>query len=276
MRILYATDGSPGALAAAQFLASLPLDTSCRLTILTVDSGEGKADGQETLAAARAALSHSTASLETEVRRGHPEQEILQMAEASPTDLIVVGWTGDSAIARFFVGSVTERVARHASLPVLVARPLQKDLRLMVLGIDGSPGAMHAAEWLLSFPLPVDCEIRLVTVLTPVEELTRTSRLLPLPLMSHEDAEAFAERQRRDAEAWLDERAASFASGGQRAVTEIRRADPAVGLLEVAEELGADLIVVGSQGHGAIERFMMGSVSEKLMRQAHCSVLLVK
>jgi hypothetical protein len=40
---------------------------------------------------------------------------------------------------------------------------------------------MHAAQWLRSFPLPVDGEIRLVTVLTPVEELTRTSRLLPLP-----------------------------------------------------------------------------------------------
>src|SRR5713101_1105515 len=60
--------------------------------------------------------------------------------------------------------------------------------------------AMHAAQWLRSFPLPVDGEIRLVTVLTPVEELTRTSRLLPLPLMSHEDAEAFADQQRRDAE----------------------------------------------------------------------------
>src|SRR5712692_9600260 len=117
MRILYATDGSPGALAAAQFLASLPLDASCQLTILTVVSGEGKADGQKALAAARAALSHSTASLETEVWRGHPEQEILRIAEASPTDLIAVGWTGHSAIARFFVGSVTERVARHAACP---------------------------------------------------------------------------------------------------------------------------------------------------------------
>src|SRR2546425_12969325 len=108
MRILHATDGSAGALAAAQFLGSLPLDSNCQLTILTVVSGEEKADRHEILNAARAVLSHSKASLETEVRRGHPEQEILQMAEASPTDLIAVGWTGHSAIARFFVGSATE------------------------------------------------------------------------------------------------------------------------------------------------------------------------
>jgi nucleotide-binding universal stress UspA family protein len=267
MRILYATDGSPGALAAAQFLASLPLDTSCRLTILTVVPGEGKAERQAILTTARAALSQSSASLETEVRRGHPEQEILRAAEASPTDLIAVGWTGHSAIARFFVGSVTERVARHAQCPVLVARPLRAGLRQVVLGIDGSPGAAHAVEWIRSFPLPVDCEIRLVTVLTPVEELTRTSRLLPLPLMSHADAEAFAERQRQDAEAWLDELAASFASADRRAVTETRHADPAVGLLDAAEG-GADLIILGSRRHDAIEQLLIGGVSEKVLRQA--------
>jgi nucleotide-binding universal stress UspA family protein len=276
MRILYATDGSTGALASAQFLASLPLDANSQLTILTVVTGDEKANEQGILTVARAALSQSSASLETEVRRGHPEQEILQAAEASPTDLIAVGWTGHSAIARFFVGSVTERVARHARCPVLVARPLRAGLRRVVLGIDGSPGAAHAVEWTRSFPLPLDCEIRLVAVLTPVEELTRTSRLLPLPLMSQADAEAFAERQREDAEAGLDELAASFASADRRAVTEIRRADPALGLLDAAEEEGADLIVVGSRGHGAIEQLWMGGVSEKVLRQAHCSVLVVK
>lgn len=276
MRILYATDGSAGALAAAQFLASLPLDTSCRLTILTVLSDDEKADGHEILKVARAALSHSTASLETQVRRGHPEQEILRAAEASPTDLVAVGWTGHSAIARFFVGSVTERVSAHAACPVLVARPLQAGPRRVVVGVDGSPGAGRALEWLRSFPLPLEWEIRLVTVLTPVEELTRTSRLLPLPLMSHADAEAFAERQRREVEVRLDELAASFTAAGRRTVTEIPRADPAAGLLAVADEEGADLMVVGSQGHGAVERFMIGGVSEKVVRQAHCSVLVVK
>jgi nucleotide-binding universal stress UspA family protein len=276
MRILYATDGSEGALAAAQVLALLPLETDCHLTILTVVPPGEEADGQEVVTAGRAALSLSRARLETQVRHGNPAEEIVRAAEDQPTDLVAVGWSGRSAIARFFVGSVAERVARHAACPVLVARPLRAKLRELIAGVDGSEGASRAVAWLQQFPLPDECEIRLLTVVTQVEDLVRTSRFFPLPLMAPEDAQAFVERQRREVQARLDEVAAAFAARARPVVTEIRRGEPATALLAAAEDEGADLIVVGTQGHSPLERFLMGSVSEKVLRHAHCSVLVVR
>jgi nucleotide-binding universal stress UspA family protein len=52
--------------------------------------------------------------------------------------------------------------------------------------------------------------------------------------------------------------------------------NPAAELVRIADEHRAGLIVVGSQGLSAIERFLLGSVSERVLRHAHCSVLVVK
>jgi nucleotide-binding universal stress UspA family protein len=276
MNILLATDGSSGALAAAQLLAALPLDTDCRLTLVTVVSSAGEADGHAALATTCATLNHCPASLETHVVHGHPVEEILRATEAHRTDLLVVGASGHSALVRFFLGSVAERVARHASCPVLVARPLQAGLQELIVGVDGSPSASQAARWVQRFPLPSKCEIRLVTVLPRAEELTRTSRLLPLPLLGHRDAQAFIERLRQDAHDRLQNEAITLTRVGKRAITEIRSGDPASTLLQTAEDESAELLVVGAHGLSAVERFVMGSVSERVLRHARCSVLVVK
>ena len=47
-------------------------------------------------------------------------------------------------------------------------------------------------------------------------------------------------------------------------------------ILRIAEEIGADLVVVGSRGLGPLGRVLMGSVSESVVRHAHCSVLVVR
>jgi nucleotide-binding universal stress UspA family protein len=188
----------------------------------------------------------------------------------------VVGWSGHAAVARFFLGSVAERVARHASCPVLIARPLRRGLRELMVGMDGSPGATQALTWLERLALPTDSEVRLVTVLPRMEDLTRTSPWLPLPLMGGKDAHDFLERLRQEAQVRLNEGAEAMAAAGRRTVTEIRRGDPAMALIEAAEDEAVDLIVVGAQGHGTVHRFLLGAVPEKLLRHAPCSVLLIR
>ena len=109
-----------------------------------------------------------------------------------------------------------------------------------------------------------------------LEDLVRTRIMLPLPFVSHKEAQALAARQRDEVQDQLDAMAAAFAGSGERPITDIRRGDPALVLLHTAEDEGAGLIVVGSHGLNGIERFVMGSVSEKVLRHAHCSVLVVK
>jgi nucleotide-binding universal stress UspA family protein len=76
---------------------------------------------------------------------------------------------------------MTEPVARHAPCPLLIARPLPGNLSKLIVGVDGSPGASQAVTWLQQFPLPAECEIRLLTAVTRVEDLVRTRRFFPLP-----------------------------------------------------------------------------------------------
>ena len=275
MRILYATDGSKGALDAAHLLAGLPLDTDCQLMILTVVPEHPEAEGRAALASAREALNHCTASLSASVRAGDPAETILCEAEDQAVDLVVVGSRGLSTVERFFLGSVAERVARHASCPVLLVRPHHTELQQVVVGVDGSDRSGEAVQWLRSFPLPVGCEIRMVTVLPSTEELNRTSMLLPLG-RGYRDARRLAEHQQHEVEKYLDTLAAPLTDAGERLAVEVWRGDPALTLIQGAEENEADLIIVGSHGHSKIERFFMGSVAEKVLRHAHCSVLIVK
>jgi nucleotide-binding universal stress UspA family protein len=286
MRTLFATDGSQEAMAAARLLAALPLEVDDTMTVLTVvppeekrDAGEPLAerhslDGEAVVASAREILCYSAATLRSEVRHGSAAQEILRAAMEHSTDLLVVGACGLSSTARFLLGSVAERVARHASCSVLVVRPLSAVPREVILGVDDSPCSARAAEWLRRFPLPPEGEVRLVAVLPLLDSWLRSHVTVGPPLA--EQVTTLAERERDEAQRRLHSLAASFIAEGKRAVTEVRSGDPALALLQVAEEERADLIVVGSHGQSAIERFLLGSVSEKVLRHAHCSVLIVR
>ena len=276
MQVIYATDGSEGSLAAARLLVRLPLGADCRLTLLTVAPPGEAVQRDVLLASTRDALGECMVDLEVQVRHGSPAVEILEAADEQSPDLLVLGAGGRGAIARFLIGSVADRVARHAACPVLIARPLRNQLQRLVVGIDGSPGAARAVETLQRLPLPEGSEIRLVAVLPSLEDLMLTSRWLPLPLMGRQDAEAVLGSLRQAAQESLTRQVPALEAAGRRAVTEVRRGDPAVTLIQTAEDEEADLIVTGAQGHDVVERFLMGSVSDKVLRYAPCSVLIAK
>ena len=65
-------------------------------------------------------------------------------------------------------------------------------------------------------------------------------------------------------------------AGGTVAEAHLRLGRPDNQIIEVGEEVGAGLIVVGSRGHGGVRRALMGSVSDSVVRHAHCPVLVVR
>ena len=65
-------------------------------------------------------------------------------------------------------------------------------------------------------------------------------------------------------------------AGGTAAEAHLRLGRPDDQIIEVGEEVGAGLIVVGSRGHGGVRRALMGSVSDSVVRHAHCPVLVVR
>ena len=132
----------------------------------------------------------------------------------------------------------------------------------ILLAYDGSDGARRALEVTLGLARPVDT----VTVVGVAEgvPLFGYAGALPSP-----EQEAERDRQLAEAETAL--------SGTGMAVSLVPRAgDPATAVLDTAENEGVDLIVMGTRGLGAAERWLIGSVSDKVLHHAHCSVLVAR
>jgi nucleotide-binding universal stress UspA family protein len=141
----------------------------------------------------------------------------------------------------------------------------------ILLAVDGSDEAKQAAQAATELSRETGSDVHLVYVLpTPAQ-------LIGHHLYSDEIRESLIGGAERDAETFLKEQAEKVGSdGGKVAETHLRSGDPDKEILRAAEALGVGLIVIGSRGLGAVSRALMGSVSDSVVRHAHCPVLVVR
>ena len=141
----------------------------------------------------------------------------------------------------------------------------------IVAGTDGSPTAATAVSHAISLALQADARLYIVSVYEPPAE-----RLASQPTQIPEDVQWSVSPRAEVLE--LLERAAAEARGAGLADVEVfaRQGDAADAILDVAEELGSDLIVVGNKGMTGADRFLLGSVPNKVAHHAPCSVLIVR
>ncbi len=266
MRILLAHHGSSGSWDAVSVLNALPLPATAHVTVLTVASPGREARAAE-IAARCAEHLRLPGTVETRTRTGYPEEEILDLAAATSTDLILVGATSRGALPQFLLGSVAERVVHHASCSVLVARPLKDEIRKVLLGFDGTDPACAAAKALQKFPLQPTTVFEVVTVYPPLPGDVRIRE--PVYVTAAVEETMLTERR--------EQAVAALTDAGKHVTVAALEGDPALRLLELARD--ADLAVVGSHGAGLgarFVRFLLGSVAEKLIRHAPCSVLVAR
>lgn len=132
----------------------------------------------------------------------------------------------------------------------------------VVLAYDGSDCAKRALDVLLGLA-GADDHVAVIGVAEGVP-LFGYAGTLPSP----------EEEQERDRQLAVAEEA--LAARGIPVTVAPRAGDPATAILEVAEKDGADLIVMGTRGLGTAERWLIGSVSDKVLHHAHCSVLVAR
>lgn len=282
-KILLAVDGSGPSADAAQLLASLPLAAGTAILVVSVvnrpwEAGNEKAYPEQHNRANRiaetavAALQHAGVDVTIAVRHGDVSHELIQAAEEWGADLLVLGSRGLTGLEAFMLGSVAGNVAKHAHCPVLVVRtPV---LRNVLLAIDESPHGQQALEFAGAFPLP---EGALVKVLNVVRgELP----VLDLAAVSDEHVEASLEAAEQERILSGEERVRAAARQlkalGRSSTWQVREGDPASEILAAAEADQADLIMAGARGHSLIRNLIVGSVADRLLKNAPCSVLIVR
>jgi nucleotide-binding universal stress UspA family protein len=143
--------------------------------------------------------------------------------------------------------------------------------KTMVVGSDGSETATQAVRQAVDLAKQVGADLEIVSAYEPVsaQRLRQERRETPEELQ-------WAINPREDVEATLEAAAAIATAAGLTATTHPRQGDPADAILDVAEERGADLIVVGNKGMTGAKRFLLGSVPNKVSHHAPCSVLIIR
>ena len=307
MKIIAAVDGSPHSEFAVELVTRLKLPKSTEVILLSVAEeleigtfSESLRDyiaqsvREKQVREAKSLLQLETRKLaphfipiRAELRDGHVADQIINFAEEERADLVVLGARGLNAVERFFLGSTSEKVSKYARCSVLIGhKPAEAEtpeedaaaqaasveesgkLRILVC-CDGSRASNEAIESLARLPLGSQAEIMLLSV----HSLMTLFRKDVLQKMSDE-----WHREKQQAEEALTRSAEHLkASGLPNVSVRVREADDvSTEILALARSWSADLIMVGSTGRSAIDRFLLGSVSKRIARHSPCSVWIAR
>ncbi len=202
---------------------------------------------------------------------GDPAESIIQTAEENQADLIVLGHRGMNATSAFLLGGVSQKVATYAPCSVLICKGAVPCLDRILLAVDGSEISNKAAAFLSRSPFKSPLQITILTVWAPPypsggKEATLESASLSLPGSA---AKAKGER-------FLHGVAEEFREGPYEVQTDWQDGDPPAAILDSIQRHEAQMVVVGARGLKGIKRFLLGSVSQKILTHAPCSVLIVR
>jgi nucleotide-binding universal stress UspA family protein len=151
---------------------------------------------------------------------------------------------------------------------------------VVLVATDGSEEASRAREVTVELCAKTGSELHLVHVydVAPIyplyPEATEFGGVEMQDPVLEEELESVTEQRARNV---LEAEAEEVRSaGGKLAQVHLREGGVPHEIVALAEDTGAGLIVMGSRGHGGIRRALMGSVSDAVMRHAHCPVLVVR
>jgi nucleotide-binding universal stress UspA family protein len=197
------------------------------------------------------------------VRKEHGAIAPVILKRAPQRDgFLVVGSKGLDALDRFLLGSVSTKLIHHATCPVLVVKGAAAPVRRITLATDGSDASAKALEFVRTKFQPdrspgtggrVPIHVRVIHV---------------MPFSNYQEL--------KEARKLLEQSVRKLIQAGFTAEAVCLRGKPAEEIMKIASKHYANLIVMGAKGLGAIARFLLGSVSTRVVQHATGSVLVVR
>ncbi|MDR7414976.1 MAG: universal stress protein [Armatimonadota bacterium] len=210
------------------------------------------------------------------IREGPAREVILQATAETGADLVVMGTHGRSGIPRLLFGSVAQHVVVHSPVPVLTVRSTVTDtpqVRTVLVPVDFSPASDVALPWAELLARAFGGRIVLLHVVElTYEELSAFSEWAGGEPLLEAVLRAAEERAREE----LRTRAERLQGAEVLLHTAFGTATARHRIPEVAREVGADLVVMGTHGRTGVERILFGSVAEHVVRASPVPVLTVR
>ncbi len=209
------------------------------------------------------------------VLEGEPSRILCEQTEES--DLLVVGSRGHGSLTGLLLGSVSSRCARHSRAPVVIVPASWRRDQVhsvsgpIVAGVDGSPGSVSALRWALEEAAIRHGSVRAVMVWRGVAPGDDDMALewATLPSLAHRD-QITAGQAGTHLAAVVSEAVGDRQVSVEQVVVE---GDPAKSLCRQAA--GAEMLVVGSRGHGAFAGLLLGSVSSRCAHHSPVPVAII-
>ena len=243
-------------------VASVELDQAVR-------TAQGEYLDQQARAAAAAGL-----PVVHELRTGEAAAELARYAEAGAIDLVVMTTHGRGGLSRLWLGSVADRMVRRSARPILLLRPdagetLDELLAEVLVPLDGSVRAESVLA--LVTRLVGDAgRVHLVNVVLPPFMFVPPAP----PGLAWPESEP-VQRGALYAYRYLRRLARPLREAGRQVASEAKIAsDPAAEILAYAARHGVGLVAIATHGRGGVDRWMMGSVADKIVRGGTAAVLV--
>jgi nucleotide-binding universal stress UspA family protein len=209
--------------------------------------------------------------IEHRLEEGDASTEIVRMAQEVPCDLIVMGTHGRTGLPRLLMGSVAEKVLRTAPCPVLTAKTVETSatgsgfmkIQTILFPTDFSESSQHALDLAFSLARDLKARLRVLHVATPP------------PFVSYGEFEK-AMKESSGYRRELEQQLRQCQKPVCNAEFHLIQGEPAAEILNFAKEARCDMIVMGTHGRTGLGRLFLGSVAEKVLREASCPVLTLK
>lgn len=281
--IVVGYDGSPDSDRALDWGHRVADSTGDRLQVLVVGHGSGataprvpgfEEKGVLQMICARAEGRLAELGVEDpdiEILQGHAAGKLIEAGGSS--SMIVLGSRGHGRVKGLLIGSVSQHVARYASCPVVVVRsPKHPGAGRVVVGVDGSGGSRTALEFACGQAQALGLPVTVLHCFRPRQPLGDSADPVsgvPVAAAVLTEDTATAQRILERSVSGLDHLYPDV-----KVTTETVPA-PAQKTLTKASST-ADLVVVGSRGRGAFQGLLLGSVSQEILRTAHCPVAVAR
>lgn len=287
MKIVVAIDGSSYSSFALQILAHFAPPQECTLVhalaipdlnypLITPEIREEaqrditarlRERGEDDLNKAQSQLPSHFSHVQRIHQIGHPVEVILDTVRSSHADLVLLGARGLGQVKELLLGSVSHRVILHAPCSTLVVRDPVKQLRKVLLPIEGEEDAQTALNFLALNPFNHQVDIEVFSV-WPQPQLPWPTTLGHTTLL---ETQALEEAQSK-----LDRISDRLKKMNYVCRSLVGIGNPAMTILEQAKASQADLIMMGTHSRGGFSRFLMGSVSHSVLHQTPTPVLIVR
>ena len=287
-RILVPVDGSDGAERASRHALAIAAATEATVEFLhVVDAGGGlgplgsppDADvrlehGRTVLSTAEGLADDAGVDATTELREGRSHEEILAYAAERESDLVAMGRRGAGGASDRLLGGVTDKVLRAGRVPVLVVprtdrtAPGSAGYRRILLPTDGSDCAMAAARWGAGLAAAFGATVHVVSVV----DVQAAGGIFDAGGVSGSFVEELESRGESAVSAMVDRVAETAADPVE---TTVLRGRPHEALARYAEREAVDLVAMGAHGRSGVQRMVLGSVTDRLLRTVDVPVLVV-